>query len=210
MFKLLLNNLGVAQAELANIGRWLANKGWSPATSSNYSIRISDEDIAITRSGVDKSTMTEDDVILVDRKGVERNPEKGKSSAETLIHTTLYDLKPKARCVLHTHSVFGTRLSMRYAVEGQIRFSGYEVLKGLESHSTHETEEILPILPNAQDMVAFSSDLKSLFEKHPQAHGFLIEGHGLYTWADTSFNCKRQVETFEFLLECKAYELLGV
>lgn len=207
---MLLNKFGVAQAELASIGRWLANKGWSPATSSNYSILVSDQEIAITRSGVDKSFMTEDDVILIDRLGKEKELSRGKSSAETLIHTCIYDIKPQARCVLHTHSVFGTRLSMRFSSEGRISFAGYEILKGLGSHSTHEGEEILPILPNSQDMVAFSKEVKKILQDHPKVHGFLIAGHGLYTWAESSFDCKRQVESFEFLLECKAYELLGI
>lgn len=59
-------------------------------------------------------------------------------------------------------------------------------------------------------MSAFANELKAVLSDFPQAHGFLIEGHGLYTWAKNLKNCKRQIETFEFLMECKAYEILGL
>ncbi len=200
-----------AQISIADIARWLARKGWAPATSSNYSIKLSDDEIAITRSGVDKSLMNPEDIIAVDGKGkmITNNP-KFKASAETLIHTTLYKIYPDAGCVLHTHSVFGTRLSLKYQDQHKIQFEGYELLKGLEYHDTHEAIENLPILPNSQDMQTFSKQLEKVLLDKPKAHGFLIAGHGLYSWGPTISDCKRQIETLEFLLECKAYELMGV
>ncbi|HIN34013.1 MAG TPA: methylthioribulose 1-phosphate dehydratase, partial [Nitrospirales bacterium] len=35
----------------------------------------------------------------------------------------------------------------------------------------------------------------------PKSHGFLIRGHGLYTWGKTIQDAKRHVEILEFLLE---------
>jgi methylthioribulose-1-phosphate dehydratase len=33
-------------------------------------------------------------------------------------------------------------------------------------------------------------------------HGFLIRGHGLYTWGKDVFSARRHVEIYEFLFEC--------
>jgi methylthioribulose-1-phosphate dehydratase len=36
---------------------------------------------------------------------------------------------------------------------------------------------------------------------NPAAHGFLIAGHGLYTWGRTIADAERHVEILEFLME---------
>ncbi|MFN5017663.1 class II aldolase/adducin family protein, partial [Bradyrhizobium sp.] len=44
-------------------GRRSAERGWVPATSGNFSIRVDAERIAVTRSGVDKGRLTPNDVL---------------------------------------------------------------------------------------------------------------------------------------------------
>ena len=57
--------------EIAATIRAYNGKGWSPATSTNYSFRTTvEEDILyVSRSGVDKSLFSATDFITVDRKG---------------------------------------------------------------------------------------------------------------------------------------------
>jgi methylthioribulose-1-phosphate dehydratase len=200
----------VAATELARVGRFLAERGWSPATSSNYSVRLSKELQAMTRTGIDKYNMSPSDVIVVNNKGDVVGPVTARSSAETLIHTAIYNKRPNANAILHTHSPRNTRLSLKFLNEGQISFNGYEMQKGLQGIDTHHCHVTLPILPNSQDMVKFSSDVESLLDAHPDIHGFLIAGHGLYTWADNLQITKRQVESFEFLFECLTLEIAGI
>ncbi|MDU5677284.1 MAG: class II aldolase/adducin family protein, partial [Pseudomonas aeruginosa] len=40
-------------------------------------------------------------------------------------------------------------------------------------------------------------------EAHPHCPGYLIRGHGLYTWGARMSDALRQVEAFEFLFECE-------
>jgi methylthioribulose-1-phosphate dehydratase len=40
-----------------------------------------------------------------------------------------------------------------------------------------------------------------LLAAHPDAHGFLIRRHGLYTWGQDLAEAKRHLETLEFLFE---------
>ena len=37
--------------------------------------------------------------------------------------------------------------------------------------------------------------------QHPEAHGFLLRRHGLYTWGEDVAQAKRHLEIVEFLLE---------
>jgi methylthioribulose-1-phosphate dehydratase len=38
---------------------------------------------------------------------------------------------------------------------------------------------------------------------HPDCVGYLIRGHGLYTWGPRMADALRHVEAFEFLFECE-------
>ena len=41
----------IAAQSIVDAGRFLYDRGWSPATSSNYSLRLNEDHAAITRSG---------------------------------------------------------------------------------------------------------------------------------------------------------------
>ena len=75
------------------------------------------------------------------------------------------------------------------------------MLKGLEGISTHRHREWLPIVENSQNMDELAGDVSNTVKEHPQAHGFLLRAHGLYTWGATIAEAKRHVEIFEFLME---------
>lgn len=90
---------------------------------------------------------------------------------------------------------------MTFASEKKMSFEGTEILKGLDGNPTHDLKEILPIVPNSQEMKDIINDMEVHFKNHPNIHGFLIAGHGLYTWGKDLFTTKRHIETYEFLFE---------
>ena len=96
--------------EIIEAGRFLYARGWSPATSSNYSTRLSASQALLTVSGKHKGQLGPDDVLATDLAGNSLEPGK-KPSAETLLHTQLYSWRPEIGAVLHTHSVNATVLS---------------------------------------------------------------------------------------------------
>lgn len=179
-----------------------SRRGWTPATSSNFSAKIPDSSglIAITKSGIDKEQININDITIVNRLGNVISTNKDVPSAETLIHTTLYeDLDIKA--VMHTHSVNSTILSISYSDYKVIEFSNLEILKGLYGNVTHDLTERLPIFSNTQDMEILSCDIRNYMAKSSSVHGLLIEGHGLYSWGRCLDDAKRHIEVFEFLFE---------
>jgi methylthioribulose-1-phosphate dehydratase len=192
--------------DLLDAIKFFNQKGWSPATSTNYSVRSSNpREYIISRSGVDKNKFTLADLILINPQGEVLPPFNLpgiKSSAETEIHTHIYNKYPNVNCVLHTHSVLGTVLSHTHVKEKQLRFEGFEIQKGLEGNLTHQLESILPIVPNSQVMSDILINMDQHFTDKPSIHGFLIAGHGLYTWGKDIATAKRHIETYEFLFEC--------
>ena len=187
------------------VGQQLWNRGWSLGTSSNYRVVIERDPIRllITASGKDKGHLGLNDFVIVDESGVATTLDQPKSSAETLLHCTAV-----ARCgagaVLHTHSVWATTLSHHFFALGGIRIDGFEMLKGLDGITTHESSCWLPIFDNTQDIPALQSQVMRYLDEHPEEKcwGYLIRRHGLYTWGKDLAEATRHIEVIEFLLEC--------
>lgn len=181
--------------------RELAEAGWTPATSSNFSRRLDDRHAAITVSGRDKGKLKEDDIMVVDFDGLAVGSAH-RPSAETLLHTQLYRRFPDVGCILHTHSPTQTIASRLFAADGHVRLEGYELLKAFAGNSTHEMAVDVPVLPNSQDMDVLSAQVESLLDAGPM-WGYLIDGHGLYAWGRDMAAARRHLEAFEFLLHCE-------
>lgn len=187
--------------EIIEAGRFLYGRGWSPATSSNYSTRLSATEALLTVSGKHKGQLGLDDVLATDLSGNSLEPGK-KPSAETLLHTQLYSWRPEIGAVLHTHSVNATVLS-RLTPGDSIEFEDYELQKAFSGVSTHASKVLVPIFDNDQDIERLASKVQPWLEAHPDCVGYLIRGHGLYTWGARMSDALRQIEAFEFLFECE-------
>jgi len=187
---------------IAEVGRQCYARGWALGTSGNFSAVVSRDPLrlAITTSGVDKGLLSAGEIVEIDERGNVVTG-SGKPSAEASLHLAIVRARGAgAGAVLHTHSIWSTILSDN-APETGLAIEGYEMLKGLDGVRTHEHREWLPILDNTQDWAAAVPRVQAILHEQPQAHGFLIRRHGLYTWGRDLAEAKRQVETLEFLFE---------
>jgi len=218
-------------AQLSEVGRSFYSRGWALGTSGNFSAVVSREPLclAITASGRDKGRLTARDIVQVDEggklvwkrsrrsHGTSRAAQRGRNprwhqgpqteipassrpSDETELHLAIVHAR-NAGAVLHTHSVWSTILSEVHARRGGLSIEGYEMLKGLDGVRSHQHREWLPIIENSQDIDALAGTVEQVLARCPEAHAFLLEGHGLYTWGSDLAVAKRHVEILEFLLE---------
>ena len=185
-----------AQSIISNV-RELAQLGWTPATSSNFSQRLDERHAAITVSGRDKGRLVEADIMVVDFDGKAVGSDH-RPSAETLLHTQLYRRYPEIGCVLHTHSLVQTVASRLFAGAGHVRLEGFELLKAFHGNSTHEMAIDVPVFANTQDMPTLAAQVDALLDSQ-SLWGYLIDGHGLYAWGRTMAEARRHLEAFEFL-----------
>jgi methylthioribulose-1-phosphate dehydratase len=196
---------------LRNVGAMLWQRGWSVGTSSNYSVVVNREplELLITASGKDKGWLTRADFVCVNAHGRPTADGQPKSSAETLLHVVAAQ-QPGVGAVLHTHSVWSTVLSDIFYPQGGLELSGYEMLKGLEGISTHETTAWVEIFENTQNIPALAEQVRERMNDaaEPLQHGYLIRRHGLYTWGRDLDEARRHVEIFEFLFECVARRMI--
>lgn len=186
--------------QLAEIGRQFHRRGWALGTSGNFSAVVNRDPLrlAITTTGVDKGTLSPGQIVEIDERG-KVVAGSGRPSAEAGLHLAIARVR-RAGAVLHTHSIWSTILSDG-ATEDGLAIEGYEMLKGLDGVGTHEHREWLPILDNTQDWGAAVPQVEAMLAEQPDAHGFLIRRHGLYTWGRDLAEATRHVEILEFLFE---------
>jgi len=189
-------------AAIAAAGRKLGALGLTPATSSNFSMRLDADHLAITISGRDKGALGAEDIMVVDGTGKAVGT-NARPSAETLLHTQIYARFPEANAVLHTHSRTQTVASRLYAKAGMIRFEGYELQKAIAGHTTHESQLDLPVFANTQHMPELVARVDTWIDAGKPLYGYLIDGHGIYTWGRDMAETERHIEAFEFLLGCE-------
>lgn len=191
--------------ELVDAGRFIDSRGWVPATSGNFSARLADGRIAITVSGRHKGRLKTGDIMLVDRDGVSLDGLT--PSAETLLHTAIYQRYPDVGAVLHPHSPGATLLS-RLCGDAVV-LENYELLKALNGIATHEARITVPVFPNDQVIPRLAAAVDRWLDEHPVTYAYIIAGHGFYTWGRTVDEALRQVEALEFLFEIES-RLAGV
>ena len=190
---------------LRRAGHLFWQRGWSRGTSSNYSVVVDRNPLKllVTASGKDKGQLSRADFVLVDADGKPIAEGQPKSSAETLLHCVAAE-NTEVGAILHTHSVWSTVLSARFAPQGGILVEGYEMLKGLSGVTTHEHAEWFPIFDNTQDIPSLAVQVRAAMQDpdRPLSHGYLIHQHGIYTWGRDLDEAMRHIEIMEFLLEC--------
>ena len=194
--------------ELKDVGRYFHKRKWSLATSSNYSAKVSDGVLLISSSGHNKDYLQEHDFMLVDFNGSTiESGEQRKPSAETLLHTSVYELFPEAGSVLHTHSVYASVLSRVYLNQGYLELSNYEMLKALDTIKTHDISVQIPIYPNSQNMQdiyrLFQTDAKK--DKSIQSWTMFDKSGNRYKYAISKFVPNVKVDDSFFTFDPKKY-----
>jgi methylthioribulose-1-phosphate dehydratase len=199
-------------AELAAVVAGCHARGWCHGTAGNFSavLRRRPLILLITPSGVDKGAVRAGDLLAVGGDGLlatsfedARPDPAARPSAETALHCAILQTLG-AGAVLHTHSVAGTLLGEHFLERGGLRIRDYEMLKGLRGLATHAAEAFVPVLANSQDMQELGGRVRALAAGTPGLHGFLLAGHGLYTWGEDLAEARRHLEILEFLFEVVA------
>jgi len=148
--------------------------------------------LAITSTGLDKASLTPAQFLEMDEAAnVVRGD--GRPSAEALLHLAIARGVDAGANLAYAfcleHDPFG--LACR---TWRHRLGRIEMLKGLEGVRTHKHREWLPILENSQDMIELGERVSKTLRESPGIHGFLLKGHGLYTWGAGLQEAKRHVK----------------
>jgi len=188
--------------ELSRVCHWMNSQGLSPATSGNYSIREGKKSLLVSASGIDKGEIHEENFIKMNFDG--SFEDRGfKPSDESLLHAKLYELSPGIHCVLHSHSIPITVLSLA-TDEDELLLEGLEMQKALTGTETHELPIRIKIIDNHQNMNVLRGRLETVWNfSKGLDYAFILRGHGLYAWGKSIREAKKHVEGLEFLFSCQ-------
>lgn len=100
-------NASDAQAAVAAAYRELGQRGLIVGSAGNVSVRC-DNGMAITPSGGNPATAQASDIVLTTLDGY---APQGTPSSEWSMHAAIYQTKPDAQCIVHTHADACTALA---------------------------------------------------------------------------------------------------
>ncbi len=93
--------------DIVEIGKLVFQKGWIAANDGNITIRLDDERVLCTPTGVCKGMMHPDDLIICDMKGNKISGRLERTS-EFAMHLTVYNMRADIRSVVHAHPPVAT------------------------------------------------------------------------------------------------------
>jgi len=104
-----MQNLFQQKQEMCEIGYRIWHKGFCAGNEGNHSIRISDDRVLCTPTGLSKGFLKPDMITIVDMDGKQVDKEnKYKRTSEILLHLAIYKKRPDAKSVIHSHPPHAT------------------------------------------------------------------------------------------------------
>jgi len=106
-------NTWQVKKEICEIGRRIWQKGFCAGNEGNHSVRISEDRVLITPSGVSKGMLTPDMIITCDLDGdVVSGAGQYKPSSERKVHNAIYKHRPDVKAVIHSHPPHATAFAI--------------------------------------------------------------------------------------------------
>jgi L-fuculose-phosphate aldolase len=170
--------------QLVEFGKRVHEQGFVAACDGNLSVRLSDDRVLATPSGVSKGMMTEADMVLVDMSGRNVRPEERQVSSEILMHLTIYRMRPDVRAVVHAHPVTATA----FACSGM----------PLDDPICSEAIVSLGAVPLAEYATTGTPELsESLLPHIPDYDAILLANHGAVSYGTDLLKAYLKMEAVE-------------
>jgi L-fuculose-phosphate aldolase len=175
--------------QICDIGKRMYGRNMVAANDGNISVKINDNEIICTPTGVSKGFMTPDMMCKLDLKGNVLECKEGyKPSTELKMHLRVYEKRMDIKAVLHAHPIYATS----YAVMGV----------PLTKHITAESVISLGAVPLAKYATPSTKEVPDSIEEYLSDHNaVLLEKHGALSWALDLESAYFKMESLEFYAE---------
>ncbi|MEE0835674.1 MAG: class II aldolase/adducin family protein [Clostridia bacterium] len=172
-----------AIAAIIDIGKKLYTKGMVASNDGNISVRVGNNAVWITPTGVSKGELVPDILLKLTLNGeiIEGNTKK---STETAMHLRMYTENSEIRTVVHAHPAFATAFAIAgIPFDSVIYPEAYAVIGAI------------PIAPYATPGTHEVPDSVAPFAKTHNA--VLLSNHGALTWGKTPKQAWFRMESLE-------------
>src|ERR1041385_9398198 len=158
--------------EIVRIGALLHHCGFIAATDGNLSVRLDDDRVLVTPTGMSKGMMTPADLVIVDMDG-KKIKGRRQVTSEIGMHLLIYEMRPDIRSIVHAHpptatgfAAAGMALNQPLVCEVVIGLGSIPLAKYGTPGTPELTEALEPlvrdydaILMSNHGAVAYSRDL---------------------------------------------------
>ena len=182
--------------EIIQVGRFMFDKGWIAANDGNITIRLDDDRVLATPTGISKGLMHADDLIVCDLKG-EKLCGQRECTSELAMHLTIYQLREDVRSVVHAHPPVATG----FAAAG----------RALDMALLPEVVICLGSVPLADYGLPGTPALtEGMLPYIPKYDALLMANHGAVSYGEDVFQAFHRMETVEhFAHICLVARQLG-
>ncbi|MBI2302591.1 MAG: class II aldolase/adducin family protein [Armatimonadetes bacterium] len=171
------------RADICEVGRRIWQRGYVAYNDGNLSIRLDQERVLATPTGVSKGFLKPDMLVIVDMAGKQIDGHL-KMSSEILMHLEMYRERCDVGAVVHTHPPYATG----FAVYGQ----------GLEAPTLPEFVVALGGVPLAPYGKPSTPELGETVRPWIQDHDvFLLQNHGALSLGGDIYQAYYRTETLE-------------
>lgn len=172
--------------EMCGIGRRVYERGMAASNDGNFSVKIGDNEILCTPTGVSKGFMTPESICRIDAEGhlLHANGDF-KPSSEIKMHLRVYRERPDVRAVVHAHPPYATTFAAAGIPLDRPILSEAVLTLGkvpVARYGTPSTREV-------PDAVA---------QYLPYYDAMLLANHGALTYGDSLINAYHKMESVEF------------
>ncbi len=175
--------------QICDIGKRIYDRRMVAANDGNISVKISDNEILCTPTGVSKGFMTPEYICKIDMNGnvLQANP-GFKPSSEIKMHLRVYKKRPDVMSVVHAHPIYATS----FAIAGI----------PLTQPIMPEAVIALGCVPIAEYGTPSTEEIPDAVEKYLQYYdAVLLESHGALTYSDSLLAAYHKMESVEFYAE---------
>lgn len=177
--------------KILQVCKRLHDRNLLAAADGNVSVRLSDDEILITPTGVTKAFMESSEMAVINLRG---EVLKGEPSGERLMHLTIYRSCPQARAVVHAHPPTAIAWSL-----------AFPELQELPCESLPEVilaAGRIPFVPYARPGTQAMGDQLSNFL--PQCRAMILSRHGAVCWGEDLDEAYRGMERIEHVAQILA------
>ena len=173
----------MTKQDIVEVGKRMYNRQFVASNDGNISVRVADNELIITPTGVSKGYMEVEDMIKVDLDGNILSGIK-KPSSEIKMHLAVYKNRPDVKAVCHAHPQKATAFAVARQVCKEIALPEVVFSIGsvaLSEYATPTTEE----LPKSIEDIIKKTD------------AVLLANHGALTVGSDVFDAYYKMETLE-------------
>src|SRR5215471_12254870 len=164
--------------EIVKMGQALHERGFIAACDGNLSVRMDDDRVLVTPTGMSKGGMRSADLVIVDMAG-QRVKGRREMTSEIGMHLLIYRMRPDVRGIVHAHpptatgfAAAGLALNQPLVCEVVIGLGSIPLAKYGTPGTPELTEALAPLVPSYDALlmsnhgvVAYGADLEQAYMK---------------------------------------------